>query len=158
MADAKLMQILDSVESTPSQLLEDFVHSHREGDCRFIVKRIKQRIDRNPPNKLGLYYSLDSLIKKKWPRFNRAVEELILPHYELELKKHLSNNELLIQYLVLFFAWDGILDYKALSDCMTRFHSVKDTERVRPSDLGSRGDARTKNHRRAPEVLQQESR
>ena len=132
MAEVKLNQILETIESSPSKHLEEFVKTYKEGDCGFIVKRIKHRIDRSPQNKLALYYNLDSLIKKKWPRFNKAVEEVILPEFDRELANHLSNTDLLQQYLVLFFAWDGILDYKALSECMTRFHSVKNTDRVRP--------------------------
>lgn len=158
MADAKLVQILDAVESGPSQQLEDFVKHYKEGDCGFIIRRIKQRIDRNPPNKLGLYYNLDSLVKKKWPRFNKAFEELVLPEYEFELKNQLGNPEQLQQYLLLFFTWDGILDYKPLSDCMTRFHAIKNTQRVRPADLGSRRNARPQAHRRPPQLLQPQPR
>ena len=135
----KIKHMLDRVKqgNPPFSELSEFADKF-PSQSELFVKELYSRIQglvgqsgKDPKDlKLSYFYTFDAILKKKNPVFIKAFEELVLPKFYLFLLGLLNKLDELTTYLILFFSWDGILNHKAMSECIKKFYSQNKTGRV----------------------------
>ena len=127
-----LKSLLDKVKTEDNTIYTQiplFAENHSE-HAKEIVSLIHKRIqnlDRTPGAESGdqrvkYYYILDAILKRHIPRYTKAFEEVVLPHFGDELVKARSDQTLLERLVVLFATWEGVLKMDLLMDNLKKFY------------------------------------
>lgn len=100
---------------------------HAKEIVSLIYRRIKN-LDKSPSPqanevRIKYYYVLDAILKKKMPRYIKAFEEIVLPYFGDEMVKARLHPTLLVQLVVLFATWEGLLSMKFLNENLMKFYT-----------------------------------
>lgn len=128
-----LKALLDKVKTDDINIYTQiplFAENHSE-HAKEIVSLIHDRIHNlgkssNPQAneiKIKYYYILDAILKKKFARYTKAFEEIVLPRFWEEMVKARSDKTLLERLAVLFMTWEGYLKMELLLDNLKNFYT-----------------------------------
>ena len=73
--------------------------------------------------KIRYYYVLDAILKKHMPKFTKAFEDVVLPHFGDEMVRARSEPSMLKNLVVLLATWEGLLKMELLIECLKEFYT-----------------------------------
>ena len=100
--------------------------SHADIIVKLTYARIQNLTDRSSEDQQDLrvryYYVLDAILKKLRLKYQRSIEEIVLPNFERDLKSATTSPDNLKALLIMFTSWEGYLSLNSLLACLKRFY------------------------------------